>query len=75
MEGVELGSAEPTEDEEGISALPSGDLRLDPVSVVCIHRLVPKFGLGRSHDTLIHVCSLRCLLFCLILLASLCFPA
>ena len=34
MERVELGSADPTEEEEGGSALRLGDLRLQAVSVV-----------------------------------------
>lgn len=34
MERIELGSAEPTEDDEGGSALRPGDLRLHAVSVV-----------------------------------------
>ena len=40
MEKVEPGSAEPTEDEEGMSALRSGDLRLETVSVVWIDTAV-----------------------------------
>lgn len=40
MKGVEVGSAGPTEDEEGWSGLRPGDLRYDPVSVQCRARFV-----------------------------------
>ena len=40
MKRVQLRSAEPTEDEEAMSALHFGELRLDPVSVVCVLSLI-----------------------------------
>ena len=51
MGRAELGSAEPTE-EEGSSALQTGVLRLDPVSLMFTDRLNPRLGLGRSRDQL-----------------------
>ena len=55
MERVEVCSAEPIGDEEGMSAFRFGDLYLDPVSVVCVDRWSPTFGFGRSYDTLVHI--------------------
>ena len=52
---VDVGSTEPTKDGEGMSALPAGDLRVDPLSVVCVDKLSQTLVFGRSNDTLIHV--------------------
>ena len=64
MERIGLGSAEATEDEEVVSALRSADLRFDPVSILCIVRLSPRFGFARSHNTLIHAFTRCSVCFC-----------
>ena len=66
VQRVQLGSAEPTDDEEGRSALCFGDLRLDPVGAVGIDRLKSRFGFAgvMTSDPGRHA------LFCLIWLAS-----